>query len=205
MNIAESQFGWGSVFHLGLTTNEAVTSANALLLQDAYRLAIGKGNMSHVLASMWGVAKSPFAFGFRGRTLINEYRSPGSTGSKSAENTVKALMIAGGTIAGQCSHGDIEKFRRHWYRKHWFRAAARSPFALSELMASPIMKWIVPKQKIVVFDEMVQHLMRDNPDKFLKEMRPELHQIYNLVEARLGQVHYYRRIHNAHIKRDYSY
>ena len=214
------QLGAGSLFHLGFTTGESVTSAAANVLQDAYRLVTGKGSIEHLFDSISHTATSPFAFLYRAKEIMEEYRkfdvgnkSEGTTRRRSdinddptkntpAQNTVKALELGGGKLFADhyLISDDIEKFKRAWYGDRKLEAAARSPLAILEASAYPIVHFVVPRQKLIIMDQLVHRILRDNPGKTLHELTPEFRQAVNRVDSRLGQVGYDRLSTNRMMK-----
>jgi hypothetical protein len=84
------------------------------------------------------------------------------------------------------------KAYRDWFSGHRVRAAARSPVAFTELLAKPIMDYLVPRQKAGVFAELAGRIIEQNPGKSLEELTPQFRQAWNRVDARLGQVKYDR-------------
>jgi replicative DNA helicase len=88
------------------------------------------------------------------------------------------------------------KMVQDWYSDHKVRAALRSPVSAVELMAKPIMDWLVPRQKAGVFGHLADRIIEQNPGKALEELTPEFRQAWNRVDARLGQVRYDRLFMN---------
>jgi hypothetical protein len=107
---------------------------------------------------------------------------------------VKAVELSGGGL--KMEHGmtteRTAKMLRDWYSGSRIKAAARSPRALTELMAKPIMDMLVPRQKAGVFAELANRIIEQNPGKDLESLTPQFRQAWNRVDARLGQVRYDR-------------
>jgi hypothetical protein len=104
------------------------------------------------------------------------------------------MELAGGKVTmdqGLRTH-QAEAMMRDWYGGKPFKAALRSPIALSEAMMKPVIGYLVPRQKVGVFGELAGRIMEQNPGKTLEQLRPELRQAWNRVDARLGQVAYDR-------------
>jgi hypothetical protein len=84
------------------------------------------------------------------------------------------------------------QLRRDWFSGKRLKAALRSPVAFTELMAKPIMQFLVPRQKAGVFAELAWRIIDQNPGKSLEELTPQFRQAWNRVDSRLGQVLYDR-------------
>ena len=79
-----------------------------------------------------------------------------------------------------------------WAEGKHVKAVARSPFALVEQTARPIMEWLVPRQKFGVFSEILKSWMDKHPNATHEEFRKAAQDTVNNVEERLGQVNYDR-------------
>ncbi len=208
------QLGVGSAFHAGFTSIDVQISANANVLKDIYGVARGNRTVGDLSKT---VLKAPVAMGKtsrEGARLLREWRMlrpteidvpvdvPVSQLPQIEEVRVgmiaKAVEMAGGGF--KLEHGLrtewTDKAIREWYGGEKLKAALRSPFTLVELTAKPIMEWLVPRQKAGVFGELAGRIIDMNPDKTLDELRPELRQAWNRVDARLGQVRYDRLFMN---------
>jgi hypothetical protein len=93
-----------------------------------------------------------------------------------------------------------DKMFQDWYAGNKVKAALRSPVALIEFSAKPIMEWLVPKQKAGVFGQLVGRLIEQNPTKTMDDLLPQFRQAWNRVDARLGQVRYDRLFLNNQAK-----
>lgn len=190
----QTQLGLGSAFHAGFTTGEAQVSAGANVLKDIYGVLKGNRTAADLLASardtFTATARTPIV----GDKVLNAWRSPDGTINPRIAQVVKAAELAGGGFkmeSGLVTEQTV-KMMRDWYSDHRVRAALRSPVALTELMAKPIMEWIVPRQKAGVFADLAWRIIEQNPGKALEQLTPQFRQAWNRIDARLGQVRYNR-------------
>jgi hypothetical protein len=203
----QSQLGVFSMFHGGFTEFEVQISAGANVLQDAYGLARGNRTVGDLGRSIAHVPQAMIRTPINGAKILNEWQRPTmdvptnvSLGSLPQTPAARVSMIA---KAAELAGGGFEMERglrthqadalvRDWYGGKKLKAALRSPIALTELGAKPIMEWLVPRQKAGIFGEMVGRIIEQNPGKSLEELRPQLRKTWNDVDARLGQVRYDR-------------
>src|ERR1035437_6471068 len=118
------------------------------------------------------------------------------------QQVAKAAELAGGGFKMEqgLRTEQTGKLIQDWYSKHRVRAAMRSPIAAIELMAKPIMDYLVPRQKAGVFGHLAERIIEQNPGKSLEQLTPEFRQAWNRVDARLGQVRYDRLFMNNSAK-----
>lgn len=186
----QAQLGIGSAFHAGFTTSETIFSGMANNMKDIYRLATGKGNFTDTVKGIVDTVKAPVANPLEGGKILKEYLAHGSTNNPAIQTVAKAVEIAGGRayMEAPLQTHQYEAMMKDWYSGNKLKAALRSPVAFTELSAKPILHWLVPRQKLVVFGELVSRIVKNNPGKSLEELRPELRQAWNRVDSRLGQV-----------------
>ena len=190
----QTQLGMGSAFHGGFTTIEALVSSGANVLKDFYGVLRGNRTPADFIQSTGKSLASVIRNPMVGDAILNAWRHPEGTMSPRIRWVVEAAEAAGGGF--KMEHGLVTeqstKALRDWYSGHRLRAGARSPIALTELMAKPIMEYLVPRQKAGVFADMAWRIQERNPGKTPQELLPELRQAWNRVDARLGQVRYDR-------------
>jgi hypothetical protein len=190
----QSQLGMGSAFHVGFTTGDVQISAGANLIKDIYGVARGNRSPTDLAqtAKTWAVSSVKTAM--TGDKVLNAWRNPDGVIDPRIAQVVKAAQLAGGGF--KLEHGMMTeqstKVMRDWYSGNKVKAAARSPVALTELLAKPIMEYIVPRQKAGVFAELAWRIIEQNPGKDLEELTPQFRQAWNRVDSRLGQVRYNR-------------
>ncbi len=190
----QTQLGMGSAFHGGFTTIEAQVSSGANVLKDIYSVLRGGRTAADLGAS---IAKN---FGATVRTpivgdrVLNAWRNPEGAMNPRIRQVTEAAELAGGGF--KMERGlfteQSTKMLRNWYSGEKVKAALRSPVALTELLAKPIMEYLVPRQKAGVFAELAWRIIDQNPGKSLEELRPQFRQAWNRTDARLGQVRYDR-------------
>ena len=194
----QSQLGMGSAFHAGFTTGDVQISAGANLIKDIYGVARGNRTPAQLVdtAKTWAVSSVKTAM--TGDKVLNAWRNPDGVIDPKISQVVKAAELAGGGF--KMEHGlmteQSTKVMRDWYSGSRIKAAARSPIALTELMAKPIMEYLVPRQKAGVFAELANRIIDQNPGKPLEELTPQFRQAWNRVDSRLGQVRYNRLFAN---------
>jgi hypothetical protein len=196
----QSQLGMGSAFHAGFTTGDVQVSAGANLIKDVYGVLRGNRSAADLANTFKTFTVSTVKTSMTGDAVLNAWRHPDGVIDPRIAQVVKATELAGGGF--KMEHGlmteQTAKTLRDWYSGQRLRAAARSPIALTELMAKPIMEFLVPRQKAGVFAEMAWRIIEQNPGKPLEELTPQFRQAWNRVDARLGQVRYNRLfINNA--------
>ena len=194
----QSQLGMGSAFHAGFTTGDVQVSAGANLIKDIYGVARGNRSASDLAntAKTWVVSSVKTAM--TGDKVLNAWRNPDGVIDPKIAQVVKAAELAGAGFhmeAGMMTE-QTAKVMRDWYSGNHIKAAARSPVALTELLAKPIMQYLVPRQKAGVFAELVNRIIEQNPSKPLEDLTPQFRQAWNRVDARLGQVRYDRLFAN---------
>lgn len=190
----QSQLGVGSAFHAGFTTGEAQISAGANVIKDIYGALVGNRPISKVGRSTADAFAATIRTPVIGDKVLNAWRSPHGTIDPRIAQVVRAAELSGGGFkmeAGMMTE-QSEKVIRDWYSDHRIRAAARSPVAFTELLAKPIMDWIVPRQKAGVFADLAWRIIEQNPGKALEELTPQFRQAWNRCDARLGQVRFNR-------------
>lgn len=190
----QTQLGVGSAFHAGFTTMEAQISAGANLLKDAFGLARGNRSIGQVLGSVKNLGTATGETAFTGDKVLNAWRERGGTINPRIRQVVEAAELAGGgfTMERGLQTDQTSKLVSDWYNGHEVRAAMRSPVAGLELLARPIMSWLVPRQKAGVFAHLAWRIIEQNPGVAMEDLRPQFRQAWNRVDARLGQVRYDR-------------
>ena len=190
----QTQLGMGSAFHGGFTTIEAQVSSGANVLKDIYSVLRGSRSPADLGAS---IAKN-FAATVRtpivGDRVLNAWRNPEGAMNPRIRQVTEAAELAGGGFKMErgLATEQSAKLVRDWYSGEKVKAALRSPVALTELLAKPIMEYLVPRQKAGVFAELAWRIIDQNPGKSLEELRPRFRQAGNRTDARLGQVRYDR-------------
>ena len=198
----QSQLGVGSFFHVGFTEAEVTISSGANLLKDVYGVAVGNRTIKQAAKSALAVPRSFIKTPMEGDAILKEWRNPGSSMNPRIQQVAKAAELAGGGFKMEqgLRTEQTSKLIKDWYSEHKIRAALRSPIATVELMAKPIMDYIVPRQKAGVFGHLAWRIIEQNPGKSLEQLTPQFRQAWNRVDARLGQVRYDRLFMNNSAK-----
>jgi hypothetical protein len=182
------QLGVGSAFHAGFTSMEAVISKFALGVKAAVRGDLGEA--ARLMASSpLQIYKNPML----GDAILKAYQGGSVTGQEIPQ-IVSWLEMAGARahMENRLRTTTTDNMLAQWTAGKKISAAIKSPFALVEQMARPIMEWLVPRQKFGVFAEMAQEWNRQNPNATHEDTRAAMQYIWNRVDSRLGQVVYER-------------
>jgi diguanylate cyclase (GGDEF)-like protein len=198
----QSQLGVGSFFHVGFTESEVVISGGANLLKDVYGVLNGTRTISQATKTAVRMPQEFVRTPIEGDAILKEWRNPGSSMNPKIQQVAKAAELAGGGFKMEqgLRTEQTGKLIQDWYSEHRVRAAMRSPIAAIELMAKPIMDYLVPRQKAGVFGHLAERIIEQNPGKSLEQLTPEFRQAWNRVDARLGQVRYDRLFMNNSAK-----
>lgn len=182
------QLGVGSAFHAGFTSMEAVISKFSLGVKAAARGDVGEA-LKLMAESPLQVYKNPML----GDKLLRAYRGESVTGEE-IPRIVQWLEMAGARahMDNRLRTASTDKLMVDWQEGNKLSVVARSPFAMIEQLARPIMEWLVPRQKFGVFAEMATDWNKQNPNASHDETRTAMQYIWNRVDSRLGQVVYER-------------
>jgi hypothetical protein len=196
----QSQLGWGSAFHAGFTSGDVQVSAAALVLKDIYGLMRGNRSFTDVARSAAHAGIAMARTPIQGDRILNAWRDPEPSINPRVAQVVRAAELGGAGFEMERGMftNQLQKMRSDWHSGRKLQAAARSPIAATELMAAPIMRVLVPRQKAGVFADLAWRIIEQNPGKTLEELTPQFRQAWNRVDARLGQVQYNRLfMHNV--------
>lgn len=190
----QTQLGMGSAFHAGFTTIEAQVSSGANVLKDIYGVLRGNRSAGDLGKSVVNATQAALKTAVTGDQVLNAWRDPEGTINPRIAQVIRAAELAGGGFKMESGLRTEQsaKLVRDWYSEHRLRAAVRSPLALTELMAKPIMDYLVPRQKAGVFADLAWRIIEQNPGKPIEDLAPQFRQAWNRVDARLGQVRYDR-------------
>jgi hypothetical protein len=194
----QSQLGVGSAFHAGFTSAEVTISQGANVLKDIYGVLRGNRTVGQLAKSAVDFPKAMIKNPIEGDAILKEWRNPGSSMNPRVERVAKAAELAGGgfKLEKGLRTEQSERLIQDWYSDHKVRAALRAPVSAIELMAKPIMDYLVPRQKAGVFGHLADRIIEQNPGKSLEELTPQFRQAWNRVDSRLGQVNYDRLFMN---------
>lgn len=176
-----------SAFHLGFTSLDAATSKFALGLQHLTDGKIGEFAKSMALTPL-----APIENMVRGNKILREWMKPGSQGAEIAA-IVDSMKAAGGRAGMDRFYQTTigQNMVRAFREGNYLGAAVRGPFAAMEAAATPIMKWIVPRQKMGIFADMAKReLGKLGPDADRDQVRAVMGKAWDSVDNRMGQMVY---------------
>ena len=190
----QCQLGIGSAFHVGFTESEVVISGGANLIKDIYGVSNGSRTIKQLANTATEVPKAFLKTPKEGDAVLKEWRNPGSSMNPRVQRVAKAAELAGAgfKLESGLRTDQTSKMIQDWYGEKKVKAALRSPVSAIELMAKPIMDYLVPRQKAGVFGHLVDRIIEQNPGKTLEQLTPQFRQAWNRVDERLGQVRYDR-------------
>lgn len=181
-SLNQAQLGL-SMFHAGMTSLDAVVSKVAL----GYR-QIGDGKILQGVRSIATAPAAPIVNVIRGNRAFKE-----ALGNGPLTGDVE-LALKGGARFGQDSvyHNNIVDAMRKAYRQgNYVGAGLRVPAALVEATAIPLMKWLVPRQKLGSFLDLAHYEVgRLGPDATLEQTRHALGRAQDSIDNRMGQLVY---------------
>ena len=182
------QLGVVSAFHGGFTTMESMISKGALGFKEA-----SKGNWSEAGKHFAGMPMETINNWKRGDAVIKALAGD-KTAPAWASKVVQWMEMAGATTAQdrKLFTNQTDAFFTAARDKNVVGAAVRAPFAFVEQSARPIMEWLVPRQKVGVFSEMMNEWTKNNPSASHEDTVRYAQQAWNRVDSRLGQVVYNR-------------
>lgn len=186
-----NQFQLGaSAFHLGFTSLDASISKLALAIEYGAKGKIGKAAKE--------TAKVPFApisNILRGNKVLKEWMAPGTQGEEFGK-VVDAMRQAGGRAKMDAFYQTtITKRMMEMFSEGGVRGTIgglwRAPLAALEQTSRPIMEYVVPRQKLGVFADMVRKdLEKLPPTATVDEQRAVFGKAWDSVDNRMGQMVY---------------
>jgi RNA polymerase sigma factor (sigma-70 family) len=184
-----------SAFHLGFVTCDSMISKQAdameSLIKDRDPAAAAKKMLQ---AYTPGVA--PILNYLAGDKLMKAALAPGTEKNSELNAMIDAVVKGGGDVKrGEIySSGWIQAMKQQWHKGTalgYAQAGIRSPFALIEAAAHPILGHIVPRVKLGVFMDMARReLRRLGPDASHQETLKALQGAWASVDNRLGEFAY---------------
>lgn len=191
-----NQFQLGlSAFHLGFTSMDATISKFALGLNK-----LSGGDFAGAVKEF---AKTPFAPVtniLEGRKLLQAWLG------KDQGPTMNAIADAMASAGGRAK---MDKFyateasasmQKALKEGKILTASMKVPFYLVEQAARPIMEYIVPRQKLGVFADIVKMEMERNPAMTHEQLRDVSQKAWDSVDNRMGQLVYDNLFWNKVVK-----
>lgn len=181
-----NQFQLGiSAFHLGFTSMDATISKFALGLNK-----LSSGDFAGGIKELGKAPFAPITNIMQGRELLQAWYGKDMG---SLTNTIAELMAAGGGRAKMdkfYATGAKDSMQKALKEGKIVTASMKVPFYIIEQMARPIMEYIVPRQKMGVFMDMMKMEMERNPGISHQELRGIAQRAWDSVDNRMGQVVY---------------
>lgn len=181
-----NQFQLGiSAFHLGFTSMDATISKFALGINK-----LSTGNFAGATKEFVKAPFAPVTNILQGRELLQSWY-----GKDNGEltNTIADLMASAGGRAKMdkfYATGMKESLSKSIKEGKIATAAFKVPFYIVEQVARPIMEYIVPRQKMGVFMDIIKMELERNPNISHDQMRTIAQRAWNSVDNRMGQLVY---------------
>ena len=191
-----NQFQLGlSAFHLGFTSMDATVSKFALGINK-----LATGNVAGAAAEF---AKSPFApvtnF-MQGRELNRAWH--GEDRGPLMNTIADAMATAGGRAKMDNFYATegSKAITKALKEGKIVSAAFKVPWAIIEKMSKPIMEYIVPRQKMGIFADLMKFEIERNPNMSHAELRDKAQKAWDSVDNRMGQMVYDNLFWNKVVK-----
>ncbi len=175
-----------SAYHLGFTSLDAAVSKFGLGTMRVSRGQFGKG-----LRDMMMTLIAPITNAVSGNRLYKAYYDLGAGGAEMGK-FVKSMVAANGVPKMDAFYKTkiYENMRKAWRQGDVGGAVIRIPGAVLDLAAKPIMEYVVPRQKLGVFLDMMRMEYDSNPNMTPAELRTVAQKAWNSVDNRMGQLVY---------------
>ena len=184
------QFALGfSAFHAGFTTFDAAVSKLAIALQYA---AAGKLLDAFKHGNPLAVAYAPIHNIVKGGKIRDAYLREAANDPELAKY-VQAIVEGGGRITmDEQYRTNMRKAFMDALRRHSVGKMALTGLpALAEAAMYPVLEWLVPRQKLGIFADMVDfELKRLGPDATQEQRREAFAGAWDSVDNRMGQLVY---------------
>ncbi len=192
-----------SAFHATFTSMDAITSKAALSLQKIFTepTLLGKaGALARFISTPIVGPYYTIENFVRGNKLLTDYYKK----NPEIPEMVDALVKAGGRAQMDSfyKNNSIESMFKALRQGNLVGAAIRTPWAMIEALAHPIMGYLVPRQKLGVFSDMASHILntaeRENWTE--REVVQHLQEAWDSVDNRMGQMVYDNLFWNKTLK-----
>jgi len=186
-----------SAYHAGFTTMEAMISKFALGVEQLSSGKIAKA--AETFYDVPGAAISNFKLGGQ---ALKEYNAPGSVGGRMS-TIMDALAKAGGRakMSQVYKNNAIDRMTAAIAEKRSVGIVANAIPAALELAAKPVMEYLVPRQKLGIFADLMSHRLDElGPNVTPDQLTREAASIWDSVDNRMGQVVYDNYFWNAAFK-----
>lgn len=191
-----NQFQLGiSAFHLGFTSMDATISKFALGIN---RLSVG--DYAGAIKEFGKAPFSPITNIMQGRELLQAWYGKDMG---PLTNTIAEVMASAGGRAKMdkfYATGAKESMQKALKEGKILTGAMKVPYYIVEQVARPIMEYIVPRQKMGVFMDLMKMEMERNPNMSHDQMRSVAQRAWDSVDNRMGQVVYDNLFWNRTVK-----
>ena len=182
--INQFQLGF-SAFHLGFTSLDASISKFALALNQlasGHPLSAAKAAIETPVASIQNI--------IRGNNLLKAWRGEGRMASDDV--LAQAMATAGGRARMDQFYATkaLDQMKHHFQAGNLLRGVLHFPLTVIEASSKPILEWIVPRQKLGVFSDIMKMEMEHNPNMTHAQMREIAQRAWDSVDNRMGQLVY---------------
>lgn len=183
------QFRLGiSAFHAGFTTLDATISVFAKGINRLFKGDV-KGFATATAKTLIPLY-SPITNFIRGRELFQSWYGK----DNGAMTNLLAEMYASGGGRAKMDKFYATQFDQTLNKAlkegKLLTAALQTPFWLTQQMSRPLMEYLVPRQKMGVFADLMKMEIEDNPNMSHEQMRATAQRIVNSVDNRMGQLVY---------------
>lgn len=191
-----NQFQLGiSAFHLGFTSMDATVSKFALGINK-----LSRGDVSGAGKEFIKAPFSPITNIIEGQKLLEAWN-----GKDKGEitNTIADYMASAGGRAGMDSFYKtkaLESMQKSFKEGKVLTGVLKIPFSIIDKMSSPIMEYIVPRQKMGVFSDLMRMELENNPGASHEELRSMAQKAWDSVDNRMGQLVYDNLFWNKTVK-----
>lgn len=191
-----NQFQLGfTAFHLGFTSMETTVGKTALGINK-----LSTGDFAGALKEFAKAPTAPLTNILSGDKLNRAWMGKDEG---TLYNTVADIMATAGGRA------KMDKFYATGAKESMMKAlkegkiatgALKVPYYIVEQMARPIMEYVVPRQKMGIFMDMIKMEMERNPAMTHQEMRGIAQRAWDSVDNRMGQMVYDNLFWNKTVK-----
>ncbi len=191
-----AQLGF-SLFHLGFTTIDVMTSKLALGIKQMSRGDIAKG--AGTAAQALNPAQ-PIINLIKGDRLLKQYI--GAVNDPNMAPIVEALTQAGGRVALDPFYRNTQPgaLRQALKQAKYGEAAKAVLPTIMDVIMAPIFQYLVPRQKLGVFMDLANDAREKNPNMSVAEKRETMGRLWNSVDNRMGQLVYDNLFWNRTLK-----
>jgi len=205
--ITQLQLGL-SAFHLGFTSMDAAISKQALGWEYLYH-----GNVGEALKHFLLTPIAPVTNIIQGSKLRHAWMGThgfefmekwfGDSNSPDMKLMAEFMEQAGGRAKMDDFYreGWMDKIRENVRNNRYMAAALEVPMQIIELTSKPILQYIVPRQKLGVFMDMVRYDLKVHPNSTPEERRTAMQKAWDSVDNRMGQLVYDNLFWN-HVTKD---